>query len=107
VNTRQVPDTFVRKQMWKQVSTVSGMVGALLAKILIQRLYQAIRKEEPTSAFDPTAERFSWPNALVWAAAGGVGLVVARIVSNRIAVIGWEAATGTLPPGAVETSPVG
>ncbi len=107
MNTRQVPDTFRRKQMWKLVSTVTGMVGALLAKTLIRRGYQAIRKEEPTSAFDPTAARFSWPNALVWAAAGGIGLIIARIVSNRLAVIGWKAATGTLPPGAVEESPVG
>ena len=107
MNTRQVPDTLVRKQMWKLVSAVSGMVGAFLAKTLIKRAYQAIRKEEPTSAFDPNSTRFSWPNALVWAAAGGIGLITARIVSTRLAAIGWEAATGTLPPGAVEQSPAG
>ncbi|HVJ98519.1 MAG TPA: DUF4235 domain-containing protein [Acidimicrobiia bacterium] len=107
MNTRQVPDTLVRKQMWKLVSAVSGMVGALVAKTVIKRAYQAIRKEEPTSAFDPTAARFSWPNALAWAAAGGIGLITARIVSARLAAIGWKAATGTLPPGAVEQSPAG
>lgn len=102
-----MPDTFVRKQAWKLVSAVSGMVGALLAKTLIKRAYQAIRKEEPTSAFDPTSARFSWTNALAWAAAGGIGLITARIVSTRLAAIGWKAATGTLPPGTVGSSPVG
>ena len=107
VDTRLVTDTARRERIWKLVSTVTGMVGALLAKTLIRRAYRAIRKDKPSSAFDPTAARFSWPNAIVWAAAGGVGLVIARIASNRLAVIGWKAATGTLPPGAVEDSSIG
>jgi hypothetical protein len=33
---------------------------------------------------------------------GGLGLAIAKIVSNRLAAIGWEVATGTLPPGTEE-----
>ncbi len=49
--------------------------------------------------FDPTSAEFSWPDVVAWAAAAGVGLGVAKVVSARVAAIGWEAATGTLPPG--------
>jgi hypothetical protein len=52
--------------------------------------------------FDPTNARFSWADALVWAAAAGVGLGIAKVVSARVAAFGWEVATGTLPPGIVE-----
>jgi hypothetical protein len=38
----------------------------------------------------------------VWAAAAGIGLGIAKVVSARVARIGWETATGTLPPGFVE-----
>ena len=104
---RVEPDTIRRERMWKLVSTISGMLGALLAKKLMRSTYRAIRKAEPSSAFDPTSDRFSWPNALLWAVAAGIGLVVAKMVGDRLAAIGWKIATGNLPPGAVKESAVG
>ena len=59
--------------MWKLVSTMTGMLAALLAKKLLRTTYRAIRKD---------------------------------VVSARLAAIGWEAATGTLPPRATEESAV-
>ncbi len=65
--------------------------------------YQAVRRDAGApSPFDPTDARFSWPDAVLWAAAAGIGLGIAKVVSARIAAIGWETATGTLPPGIVE-----
>jgi hypothetical protein len=85
--------------MWKLVSTISGLLGAMLAKKLLRSGYRAMRKDtDPEKPFDPTDARFSWPNAVLWAGAAGIGLVVARIVSARVAAIGWEAATGSAPP---------
>ena len=101
------PDTIRRERVWKLVSTMTGMLGALLAKNLLRSAYRAVRKGEPDSAFDPTSDRFSWPNALLWSVAAGIGLVIAKMVSDRLAAIGWEAATGTLPPGSVRESAAG
>jgi hypothetical protein len=100
-------DTTQRRWMWKVVSAISGMLSALIAKKLIRSVYRAVRKDDPASAFDPTAERFSWPNALLWAIASGVGLAIAKVVGDRLAAIGWKAATGALPPGSVEKSVIG
>ena len=89
--------------MWKLVSTGIGMLGGLLARKPMRAAFQAFRKDAGApSPFDPTDAGFSWPDALLWAAAAGIGLGIARVVSTRIASMGWEAATGTLPPGHVE-----
>ena len=92
-----------RERMWKLVSTGIGLLGGLLARKLMRAGYQAVRQDAAAaSPFDPTDARFSWPDAVLWAAAAGIGLGIAKVVSARIAVIGWETATGTLPPGVVE-----
>ena len=94
-----------RERMWKLVSTVTGLLGGILARKLIRALYQAIRKDgAPATPFDPTSPRFSWPDALLWAAAAGVGLGITKVMSARLAAVGWRAATGTAPPAEVDES---
>jgi hypothetical protein len=103
MSMRRVPETNGREWVWKLVSTVSGILGAMIARKLMKTAYRAIRTDAvPTTPFDPANARFSWPEALVWAAAAGIGLGIAKVVSVRVAAMGWEAATGTLPPGVVE-----
>ncbi len=52
--------------------------------------------------FDPTKPGFSWPDAVLWAIAGGIGLAIAKMTSAWLTAIGWKAVTGTPPPGQVE-----
>jgi hypothetical protein len=100
---RRISNNFGREGMWKLLSTVSGMVAALMARKLMRSGYRAISKDTAAaSPFDPTNPRFSLPDALLWAAAAGIGLGIAKVVSARVAAIGWAAATGTLPPGVAE-----
>jgi Protein of unknown function (DUF4235) len=107
VQVRRVPELIGRKRMWKLVSTVSGMIGAMVAQKVIRAAYRSTRTDKsPTEVFDPTSARFSWPDAVVWAAAAGVGLGIAKVVSARVAAFSWEVATGTLPPGTVEDQAV-
>ena len=86
--------------MWKAVSTISGLLGAMVAKRLLRAGYRGEHRKDndPDSVFDPNDARFSWSEAVLWAAAGGIGLVIARIVSARVVAIGWEVATGKPPP---------
>jgi hypothetical protein len=93
--------------MWKLVTTITGMLGAMAVKELLRAGYRATHRD--TSAGMPagsTSARFSWPNALVWGAAAGIGLVIARIASARVAALGWAVATGKRPPGFVEDTPI-
>ena len=91
-----------RERVWLAETTVVGMLGAMIAQRVIRALYRAIRKRAPESVFDPNSARFSWPDVVLWAAAAGIGLGVAKVTSARVARFGWEVATGTLPPGIVE-----
>jgi uncharacterized protein DUF4235 len=103
VNVRRVTQLIGRKRIWELESTIIGSVGALIATKLIRAAYRALRKDKsPDAVFDPTSSRFSWPDAVVWAAAAGVGLGIAKVLSARVATVGWEVATGTLPPGMEE-----
>ena len=82
------------------------MFGAAVATKLIRGIFSVVRKDKAADAvFDPTSSRFSWPDVVVWAAAGGVGLGIAKVFSARVAAFGWEFATGTLPPGTEEPAP--
>ena len=100
---RGVPGMIGRERLWKLESWISGALGAFVAQALIRAAYRTIRKDKaPSAVFDPNSSRFSWPDAAVWAVAGGLGLASAKIVSAHLAAIGWKAATGTLPPGAEE-----
>ena len=108
VTMRRVSEMIGRKRLWKLESMITGMVGSFVATKLIRATFRAVRKDKsPDAVFDPTSARFSWPDALVWAAAAGIGLGIAKVVSARVATIGWEVATGTLPPVAVEEQAVG
>ena len=104
---RRVPAMIGRERMWKLESWAAGALGTFLAETLIRAIYRTIRKDKaPSAVFDPGNKRFSWPDAAVWAVAGGIGLAIGKMVSTRLAAIGWEVATGTLPPG-VEESAIG
>jgi hypothetical protein len=92
-----------RERMWQLVSTITGLLGGLLARKLVRATYRAVRKDTaPVTPFDPTKAGFSWPDALLWAAAAGIGLAIAKMMSARLAAIGWTAVTGSPPPGQVE-----
>lgn len=92
-----------RDRTWMLVSRGTGLLAGLLARKLLRAGFTAVRKDSvAASPFDPTKARFSWPDALLWATAAGVGLGIAKVVSTRLAVFGWEAVTGAAPPGVVE-----
>jgi hypothetical protein len=102
VKVRRVPDTVERTAMWRAVSAAAGLLSALLMRKVREAGYRAVRGDSSAPIPAVTDARFSWPDAALWAAALGIGVGIARMVSTRVAVAGWEAATGTLPPGLVD-----
>ena len=99
---RRVTEKVGRERIWKLESWITGAVGAFVAQLLIKTIYRMLRRDKAkgsAAVFDPNSSRFNWPDAAVWAVAGGLGLALAKIVSARLAAIGWQAATGSRPPG--------
>jgi uncharacterized protein DUF4235 len=100
---RRGPSSVSHHRLWKLESWATGALGAFVAQLLIKATYRAIRKDKsPAAVFDPNSSRFSWTDAAVWSVAGGLGLGLAKIVSARLAAVGWRAATGSAPPGTDE-----
>ncbi len=88
-----------RRRAWQLESWITGAVGVFIAQVLLRAIYRTIRKDKaPAAVFDPGSRQFSWPDAAVWAVAGGLGLATAKMASARVAAIGWKFATGTPPP---------
>jgi hypothetical protein len=103
VKLRDAPDTTGRKVGWKLVSTGSGLLGALIARKVVTVAWAAVTDESKEGpVLDPADRRYSWKDAVLWAVTAGIGIGIAKVVSARLAVAGWEVATGTLPPGVEE-----
>ena len=100
---REAPDTIGRETLWKVVSSLSGVAAALIARKVVRSLWAAFSRDGSDGpVLDPADRRFTWKTAVIWTATVGIGVSIARLVSARVAVAGWEAATGTLPPGVEE-----
>ena len=84
--------------MWRTESAVTGVLGGVIAGSLVRALYRVIRRQEPRSVFDLDSGEFSWSAFVVWAVAGGLGLGIAKVLSHRLARVGWTLATGSAPP---------
>ncbi len=92
-------DSRTSKLEWKAISTVAGMGGAIATRKLTNVLWAQFSSGSTEPPLNPADRRVSWPEALQWAVAAGVGAALGRLVSQRLAAAGWERATGDAPPG--------
>jgi hypothetical protein len=93
----------VSKGAWKVVGAGSGLLAAMVTRKALVAAWQKTKKTDPPA--NPASPSTTWSEALVWATATGVALAVARLVAQRGAAAGWQAATGHLPPGLEEVRP--
>lgn len=83
---------------WAAVSQISAIVATVLARKALQALWPT-GDDGTGPPFNPADRRVDWQTALQWGIAAGVGAGIARVLSQRVAAAGWEAATGSAPPG--------
>ena len=87
------------KLEWKAVSTLAGIAGAMGTRKLTSAVWSAFSSRDAEPPLNPADRRIAWSEAVQWAVAAGVGAAQGRLVSQRLAAAGWEAATGDPPPG--------
>ena len=85
--------------LWKVISTGVGVLSGILVRQAIGLVWKALSGGREDPPLNPADRRISWSEGLQWAVASGVGVGIARLVADRLAARGWEAATGHLPPG--------
>ena len=84
---------------WKAVSTLVAILGGLVSRRVLQAAWSRFAPSDHDPPLNPADRRISWPEALIWAVAAGIGAGLGRLVAERAAAAGWEAATGSAPPG--------
>lgn len=84
---------------WKAVSTLGGIVGGVVTRKVLQSVWAAVSDSTQEPPLNPADRRIDWSTALQWAIVAGVTVGIGRVVSQRAAAAGWEAATGSPPPG--------
>jgi len=88
---------------WKVLGALSGIVSAALTRKLLRAAWRRTKGGGPPT--NPAARSTTWSEALVWAAASGVAMAVARVVAQRGAAEAWKAKTGSYPPGLEAVGP--
>ena len=84
---------------WKVVSTASGLLAGALVRTALARAWGRISPSAHEPPLNPADRDVGWGEAISWSIAAGVGVGVARVLSDRLAASGWELATGQPPPG--------
>ena len=98
------PPLVQRQQvMWRVVGSASGIVAGAAARRLLQLSWRAVRGTEPPT--NPASPRTTWREALMWTAAMGVTLGLARLAAQRAAAEAWRHRTGDYPEGLETVSP--
>jgi NADPH:quinone reductase-like Zn-dependent oxidoreductase len=92
-----------RRLLWKVAGTLSGVAAGTAARAVMRAGWRKAKGGDPPT--NPAAPGTRWSEALIWAAASGVGLAVTRLVAQRGAAEAWKAGTGSYPPGLETVSP--
>ena len=93
------PESSTAKVGWKLVSTGSGILAGLAAQRVVRVLWVRVGPSHGDPPSNPADRQVGWGEAVAWSIAAGVGVGVARLVSERVAARGWELAVGAPPPG--------
>jgi hypothetical protein len=88
--------TDAKRYGWKALTLGLGALVAFGTQRALEVPWKALRGSTPPKV--AADRRSSWPDALSWAVAAGVGVGVARLLAIRTAAGLWEAAVHEPPP---------
>lgn len=76
------------KIMWKVYAGAVGAVTTIVAQKLVTKIWEASTGDVPP---DPNDPEVPLTQALIWAAASGLGVGMAQLVMNRVVHQRWVA----------------
>lgn len=84
------------KVIWNVYSGILGALATFIAQKLITKAWEAATGEEPPDPNDPEAP---FVQAVIWAAASGLGVGVTQLSMNRFIQRRWLNNMGHAAPG--------
>ena len=79
------------------IGIATGVVTRKISMVLLDKIWRKTKKTEPPA--DPASPGTPWAEALAWAAASGVAVGVARLVTTKGAATAKLKLTGKAPEG--------
>lgn len=84
------------KQQWLAIGSGAAALAGFGARKALEMTWKAATGRPAPE--NPEMRHVKWRDAIIWAAASGLVIGVARLVGQRIAAEGWRAALGEDPP---------
>jgi hypothetical protein len=78
------------KLLWKLVGMFAGIVGAVAARKLLDRIRLRASHHGDDVPLDPADDRMSWWYAVIWAGVVGVGASLGRLAAQVIVAKVWK-----------------
>ena len=78
------------QMLWKVAGTGAGIVGAIVARKLLNRVRVGTSHLGDDVPLNPADERMGWGYALVWAGIVGVGASLGRLAAQVIVAKVWK-----------------
>lgn len=85
-----------KRRRWAIVAGVSGIIAAQAAEQVLTTGWRLATRKDPPR--DPAYEDVDWRSAVIWTAAAGSAVALARLVSRYGAGKAWKRVTGRRPP---------
>lgn len=85
-----------KRRQWALVAGISGVLAEQAAERMLTSGWRLVTRTDPPK--DPAYEDVDWKSAVIWTAAAGSAVAVARLVSRYGAGKAWTRATGKRPP---------
>lgn len=88
--------SLTEKVLWKVYAGALGAVTTLVARKVVQKVWEASTGDTPPDPNDPDTPMVQ---AIIWATASGLGVGIAQLAMNRLMQRRWAANTGHQAPG--------
>ena len=79
------------------IGIVTGVATRKISMVVLDKVWRKTKRTEPPA--DPASPATPWVEAITWAAASGVAVGVARLVTTKGVATARMKLTGTVPEG--------
>jgi hypothetical protein len=93
---KKVKQKAEQKLLWILVGAGAAMLASNVVEKSLEAGWRAVMSDDPPSR--PESPHTAWGEALAWTAASALAIGLSQVLAKRGTAIGWQYATGRMPP---------